>query len=296
LLRYTATPIQEIFNTDLERAGVRLFIKREDLNHPYVSGNKWWKLKYNLEQAKIENHQTILTFGGAYSNHIFATAAAAHELGFKSVGIIRGERHTPLNSTLTFAEEHAMLLHFVTREDYRKKNNDDFIKALHDRFGRFFLIPEGGTNSLAVQGCNEFGGTMLAYDFNHLVLPVGTGGTMAGIISSLPTNKNVIGISVLKGGEFLQWDVQTLLGASYPRAANWTINTNYHFGGYAKHTPELLSFIGDFKAKHRIPIEYIYTGKMFAAIFDLVKKGNFPRGDSILAIHTGGLQNNVMWW
>ena len=294
MLRYTATPIQEIFDTVLEKAGVRLLVKREDLNHPYVSGNKWWKLKYNLKHAKEENHQTILTFGGAYSNHIFATAAAADEVGFKSIGIIRGEKNAPLNSTLAFAEKHGMLLYFVPREDYRKKTDNGFIRALHDRFEDFFLIPEGGTNSLAVQGCNEFGASLINYDFHHVILPVGTGGTMAGLITSLPTDKNIVGISVLKGGEFLEMDIQALLGVKYLHTATWTINANYHFGGYAKHTPELLSFINTFKGKHSIPVEYVYTGKMFAAIFDLVRKGNFSRGDSILAIHTGGLQNNIM--
>ena len=294
MLRYTATPIQEIFDAVLEKAGVQLLVKREDLNHPYVSGNKWWKLKYNLKLAKEENHQTILTFGGAYSNHIFATAAAAHEVGFKSIGIIRGEKQVPLNSTLAFAKDHDMLLHFVPREDYRKKTDNDFVEALHDRLGNFFLIPEGGTNALAVQGCNEFGASLLNYDFHHLILPVGTGGTIAGIVSGLPAHKKIMGISVLKGGEFLEMDIQALLGVKYPHSAVWTINTNYHFGGYAKYTPELLSFINNFKAKHGIPIEYVYTGKMFAAIFDLVRKGSFSRGDSILAIHTGGLQNNIM--
>jgi len=278
----------------LEKAGVRLLVKREDLNHPYVSGNKWWKLKYNLKRAREENHETILTFGGPYSNHIFATAAAAREVGFKSIGIVRGEKHAPLNSTLAFAERHGMLLHFVPREDYRKKTDNDFIEALHHRFGHFFLIPEGGTNTLAVQGCNEFGTSLLNDDFHHVMLPVGTGGTMAGIIGGLPANKNIIGVSVLKGGEFLEMDVRTLLGATYRNTAMWTINANYHFGGYAKHTPELLSFIKAFNDKHGIPIEYVYTGKMFAAIFDLVRKGNFSRGDSILAIHTGGLQDTTM--
>lgn len=295
MLSYTPTPIQEIFDAALENAGVRLLVKREDLNHPYVSGNKWWKLKYNLQQAKMENRQTILTFGGAYSNHIVAVSAAAKELGFKSIGIIRGEKHTTLNATLAFAEKNNMLLHYVSRDDYRKKTSNKFLEDLHNRFGEFFLIPEGGTNALAVNGCHEFGNVLSEYDFQHLLLPVGTGGTMAGIVSGLPTNKNIIGISVLKGGAFLQAEVTNLMEkAHHSPVATWAINTGYHFGGYAKSTAQLLAFIVDFEKRHHIPVEHCYTGKMFAAIFDLVKRGNFSRGDSILAVHTGGLQGKLM--
>lgn len=295
MLRYTPTPIQEIFDTVLEKAGIQLLVKREDLNHRYVSGNKWWKLKYNLRHAKTESHQTILTFGGAYSNHIFATAAAANEIGLKSIGVIRGEKHSPLNSTLAFAEANNMLLHYISREDYRHKTDNEFVKSLRDLFGDFFLIPEGGTNSLALQGCNEFGDSLSNYNFQHLILPVGTGGTMAGIISGLTNDKNVIGISVLKGGEFLQTDITNFLrDNSQPQLAKWEVNTQYHFGGYAKSTPELLHFIDDFQTRQRFSIEHVYTGKMFAAIFDLVRKGIFSRGDSILAIHTGGLQGKIM--
>jgi len=293
LLNYTPTPIQEIFDEVLEKAGVRLRIKREDLNHPYVCGNKWWKLKYNLAEAE-RNKKTILTFGGAFSNHIFATAAAANELGFKSIGIIRGEKTLPLNPTLAFAERRGMELHYISREEYRKKDEAGFVQILQDRFGDFYRIPEGGTNQLAIKGCEEFAKMHLTADFDYLFLPVGTGGTVAGIITGLRNTKKIIGISVLKNGEFLKNEVGNLLkDYSGNEFQNWSINTDYHYGGYAKSPPELKTFIQNFEHKHSIPIEHVYSAKMFGGIFDLVKKGLFPKGISILAVHTGGLQGKL---
>ena len=156
MIKYDKTQIQELKSQIFEQSGVRLLIKREDQNHPFVSGNKWWKLKYNLEEAMKAGHTTLLTFGGAYSNHIYATAAAAHELGLKSIGIIRGEETLPLNPTLSFAKASGMQLHYVSREAYRNKTRISFIEQLHNQFGDFYLIPEGGTNELAVKGCTEF--------------------------------------------------------------------------------------------------------------------------------------------
>ena len=160
MLLYTSTPVVEIYSDLFRASGIRLLIKREDLNHSTVSGNKWWKLKYNLEEAKNKKAELILTFGGAFSNHIFATAAAAHELGFRSVGVIRGEQTMPLNKPLSFAKSQGMELLYVSRELYRKKQEPDFLLRLQERFGNFYLIPEGGTNDLAVRGCREFTPTL----------------------------------------------------------------------------------------------------------------------------------------
>lgn len=286
MLTYTQTLIQEIQHTTLKEANVRLLIKREDLNHPFVTGNKWWKLKYNLEEAERLPQKTILTFGGAFSNHIYSTAAAAHELNMKSIGIIRGEETLPLNPTLAFASKMNMKLHYMDRETYRTKDNVEFIDHLRNTFGDFYMIPEGGTNQLAVKGIDEFS-KQLDFDFDYLCCPVGTGGTLAGLISGLDTQKQIIGFSSLKGGDFLKQEVEQYVGTG---KSNWRIETSYHFGGYGKQTRSLFNFIRSFETQHRIPFEQVYTGKMMFGIFDLIQKNYFKPGSLILAIHTGGLQ------
>jgi 1-aminocyclopropane-1-carboxylate deaminase len=288
LRTYTPTPVQEIHDPLFEKAGVRVLVKREDLNHPYVSGNKWWKLKYNLEEAIKSNHQTLLTFGGAYSNHIYATAAAAHELGLKSIGIIRGEETLPLNETLAFAKSKGMQLHYVSRENYRRKTESEFITHLKNQFGDFYLIPEGGTNTLAVKGVSEFAQT-LGNDFDYLCCAVGTGGTLAGLINGLAGEKKIIGFPVLKGGEFLKEEIENLLLTKY---TNWKLITDYHFGGYAKTSPELTRFINFFNTNTNILIESVYTGKVFAGVYDLIRKNYFEERSTILVLHTGGIRNS----
>jgi 1-aminocyclopropane-1-carboxylate deaminase len=290
MLHYTPTPVQEIHDPILDKAGVRLLIKREDLNHRFVSGNKWWKLKYNLEEAKCQNKKTLLTFGGAYSNHIFATVAAAKESGFESIGIIRGEETLPLNNTLSFAVGKGMQLHYVTREQYRKKTETEFIDKLHDQFGDFYLIPEGGTNALAITGCEEFART-LGNDFDYLCCSVGTGGTVAGLINGLPKTKTILGFSSLKGGQFLTEGVSQWLHQS---SSNWSIISEYHFGGYGKITAELTSLQQMFKVDHQILFDLIYGSKMMYGILSLASKGFFNSGSTILVIHTGGLQGKAL--
>jgi 1-aminocyclopropane-1-carboxylate deaminase len=282
------TPEEEIRTTLLHGAQVRLFIKREDVNHPRISGNKWWKLKYNLKEAARLKKDTILTFGGAYSNHIYATAAAAHEVGLESIGIIRGDELLPLNETLQFAKSCGMKLRYISREMYRDKYAADFIRTLRDEFGDFYLLPEGGSNELAVQGVAEFTETFKT-PYDYLCCSVGTGGTMAGLIRGLSGTGKIIGFSALKGSKYLYDEVRKL----EPRYTNWEINGEYHYGGYAKVTPELLHFVKEFERLHGIPLDHIYTGKMMAGIFDLVSKNAFPAGTSILAIHTGGLRNHL---
>lgn len=292
VLRYSQTPVQEINHPVCDKAGVRLLIKREDLNHPFVSGNKWWKLKYNLTEAIKGGCETVLTFGGAYSNHIFACAAAAEECGLKSIGIIRGERVEPLNSTLSFAQEHGTHLHFVTRELYRKKTDEDFLKSLQEKHGDFFLIPEGGTNLHAVKGCEEFAIRELSkIAFDVLMLPVGTGGTMAGIIAGLQDANEVLGVSVLKNGEFLRDDIYQLLKKySSITYGNWSVLTSYDHGGYAKVTQELLDLVNAMKIQHNLPLDTVYTGKLMSAVLKEAERGRFSRGTTVLALHTGGLQ------
>lgn len=289
MLTYTPTPVQEIHDPVFDQAGVRVLIKREELNHPFVSGNKWWKLKYNLEEAKRQNKKTLLTFGGAYSNHIYATAAAAYELGFESIGIIRGEETLPLNHTLNFAKQNGMTLRYVSREQYRKKTEVEFIDQLHQHLSDFYLIPEGGTNALAVKGVTEFAQT-LDNDFDYLCCAVGTGGTLAGLANGFPGTQTVIGFSSLKGGDFLEEEVSRWL---LPSQTNWHIVTDYHFGGYGKTTNALRIFIIEFYQKFNILLDDVYTSKMVYGVFDLIQKGFFARGQTILLLHTGGLQGNT---
>ena len=263
-----------------------LTIKREDRLHPDISGNKYRKLKYNLARAKQLGLKTLLTFGGAYSNHIAAVAAAGKEFNFSTVGIIRGDElrnKIDTNPTMLFAEQCGMQFHFVTREDYRNKTESSFINNLKNIFGDFYLIPEGGTNELAIKGCEEIL-TNEDTDFNFICSAVGTGGTLAGLVKSSKPHQTVLGFSSLKG------TFQSLEIEKYTSKKNFKIIDDYCFGGYAKIDEQLIRFINDFKEKTTIPLDPIYTGKMLFGIFDLIKKGKLKQNSRILAIHTGGLQ------
>ena len=271
---------------NLENTNISLYIKREDLLHPHISGNKFRKLKYNLEQAKSENKETLLTFGGAFSNHILAVAAAGKEQGFKTIGIIRGEelKATILeNPTLKKAQDFGMVFEFVDREIYREKKSPKFIRLLAEKFGDFYLIPEGGTNDLAVKGCEEIL-TVTDEKFDYICCAVGTGGTLSGLINCSKDGQQVLGFPVLKG-DFLREDICKFVSGS-----NWDLITEYHFGGYAKVSEELILFINEFYQKYKIPLDPIYTGKMMFGVMDLINKNYFPENSKILVIHTGGIQ------
>lgn len=283
------TPLQKIDNQLTKMKQVQLLIKREDLNHPTIQGNKFRKLKYNLAKAKTEKHEKILTFGGAFSNHIYAVAAAGKAFDFQTIGVIRGERITPLNPTLQFAEANGMYLHFVSRSAYRNKYDSDFMQDLNAKFGDFFLVPEGGSNELAVKGCAEIV-EEIDLDYDYICSAVGTGGTLAGLIVGANNRGKVLGFPALKGGDFLQKDITKLLGERAENYQNWELITDYHFGGYAKFKPELIDFINNFRRQFDIPLEPIYTSKMLFGIFDLIDKDYFKKGSTIVAVHTGGLQ------
>lgn len=290
LLPYQSTPLVDISDHPaLRTAGVRVLVKREDANHPLVSGNKWWKLKYNLQKAIEQGYSTLLTFGGAYSNHLFATAAATAAIGLKAIGIVRGEETLPLNPTLDFAKKQGMQLAYVSRSEYREKDDPVFLQKLHERFGDFYAIPEGGTNEYAVKGCEELGRLLDSISADTICLPVGTGGTMAGLIRGV-TGKRIIGFPVLKDAEFLKPEIEELIGSE--TAVHWEILTEYSYGGYAKRHPVVSAFIDEFFRDTGIPLDFVYTGKMMCAVFDLVSKRYFKRGETILALHTGGLQGH----
>ena len=276
---------KEISFPVLKEKEVRLFIKRIDKIHPFVSGNKWFKLKYNLLEAQKQGLNTLLTFGGAYSNHIAATAFAAQEKGLKSIGIIRGEQHLPLNPTLCFAIESGMKLHYVSRSYYREKTIPDFLEKLKVQFGDFYLIPEGGTNELAIQGAAEILDSNDTQDY--ICCAVGTGGTITGIIDASNDKQTVIGFPAIKGFEQLEKDIDNRTNAT-----NYKFINDYVGNGYAKINKDLVNFINEFNTTHNVPLDAIYNGKMMLGILDLVAKDYFPKGSSILAIHSGGLQGN----
>ena len=273
---------------------VELWIKREDQIHPEVSGNKFRKLKYNLLEAKQKGDQKLLTFGGAYSNHILATAVAGALNGFETVGVIRGEelgkdvqKTLDQNETLRRASQHGMKFAFMSREAYREKMSETSIRGLKSQFGDFYLIPEGGTNTLAVKGCEEIL-TNQDSQFDYICSCVGTGGTIAGLINSSEHHQNVIGFPALKG-DFLKNEIRAMVGDR----GNWKLTLDYHFGGYSKYSNELIEFINQFQRETSIPLDPIYTGKMLFGILDMIKKNQFEEGSKILAIHTGGLQGII---
>lgn len=277
------------------RNGREFTMLRLDEVHPFAGGNKLFKLKYNLEAARSAGHDTLLTFGGAFSNHIAATAAAAKETGFKSIGIIRGEASALQNSTLQFAAAQGMQFHFLDRGTYRLKDTPVVIAELHNLFGRFYLVPEGGANTAGARGCAEIP-ALSGTDFTHIALACGTGTTLAGIASAVQPGVQVIGFPVLKNGQFLEAAIEThlrALNADAEPVPNWSLQCDYHFGGYAKVPESLRTFKTAFETETGIPLDYVYTAKMVYGVCDLGVRGYFPADARVLLIHTGGLQGNA---
>jgi 1-aminocyclopropane-1-carboxylate deaminase len=277
------SPVHQINDKLFDDQGLTLFIKRDDLIHPIISGNKWRKLKYILKKAQAQNKTHLVTFGGAYSNHLLATAAAGAKFGFKTTGIVRGEQVE--NDTLFLCRLHGMNLIFVDRDSYRDKPAL-FKKHFGDDVGAFF-IDEGGASTEGAKGCSELVAE-LNEQYDHIFCACGTGTTAAGIINglnehNLPAQFNAI--PVLKGGDFIKEEIDRLLINS----STYQLHTDYHFGGYGKTTPELITFIKGFIASTGILIEPIYTGKMLYAVYDLAAKQYFKPGSRILAIHSGGI-------
>jgi 1-aminocyclopropane-1-carboxylate deaminase len=265
---------------------VTVHIKRDDLIHPIVSGNKFRKLKYNLLEAKEQKKNSLLTFGGAFSNHIAAVAYAGQENGLKTIGIIRGdelEHKESLNSTLLFAQSCGMQLEFISREDYKRKNEESFLSKLKNKFGNFYLVPEGGTNELAIKGCEEIL-TEQDASYDYICCAIGTGGTISGLINSAKPNQKVLGFPALKG-DFIKDEIRIFV-----QNENWELITDYHFGGYGKVNEDLIAFINQFYITTQIPLDPIYTGKMVYGVLDLIANNYFPSHSKILLIHTGGLQ------
>ena len=275
--------IRQIENIKLT---AQLSLKPEFRIHPTVSGNKYRKLKYNIQAVLDGNFQGILTFGGAFSNHIAATAAVGQDLNIPTVGIIRGEelaRGVDSNPTLLYAKACGMHLEFISRAAYRQKTEDSFLHSLQKKYPKFYIIPEGGTNALAIDGCREIL-TETDHEFDVICCAVGTGGTISGLINSSLPHQKIIGFPALKGA-FLREDI-----CKFAQQSNWELCHEYHFGGYAKVNLELIQFINKFKQEFELPLDPIYTGKMMFGIFDLIQNRFFSKSEKILAIHTGGLQ------
>jgi 1-aminocyclopropane-1-carboxylate deaminase len=280
----TPSPLEQLDDDRLTRRGVRVLLKRDDLIHPDFPGNKWRKLAPNLAAARAQGHTTLLTFGGAFSNHLRAVAAAGYHFGFQTVGIVRGEEHLPLNEVLAAASDFGMRLTYLDRTVYRGKTSADVLDRFRSEFGNCYVLPEGGSNALAVRGCAGIPHE-ITEPFDVISCAVGTGGTLAGISGGLSDGQRALGFAVLKGGGFLNDDVAILQRAAFGAArSNWSIETSFHFGGYAKRTPALNVFMADFEQRHGVRLNWVYEAKMLLGLFSLVEIGRFPANATIVAV------------
>ena len=292
--------LQELDEPIAAAQGVRLLLWRDDLAHPDLPGNKARKLKFNLLRAREQGHHTLLTFGGAYSNHIAVVATAGRLFGFKTIGLIRGDAPaagTPLNPTLAQAAADGMALHYLDRSSYRRRNEAEFVAEQLARFGPAYVLPEGGTNTLALPGCAELVAEIRqAVDFDALAVAVGTGGTLAGLLTGLAGQQQAVGVAALKNGSFLRAEIDALTQQAVGQAyANYTLQNDYHFGGYAKYSADLMGFITRFRQQHGVLLDPIYTGKLLFGVLDLIGQGTFAPGSTVVAIHTGGQQAWAGW-
>lgn len=306
LSRAEKVPLQRLSWGLAKQKGVDVFVRRDDLIDAHLSGNKFYKLYYNLRAAKLAGHTQLLSFGGAYSNHIYALAAAAKDAGFASVGVIRGERPRYLSPTLKDAEAWGMKLHFVSRTDYRSANSSVFLEELKDIYGDFFHIPEGGANVYGIQGTKVLGESIcrqIGSDYTSVCLAAGTANTIAGVAAGLQMSKQsdsgselVLGFSVLKepkssgfkslGAQVLEYQREINLTTN-----NWRLISGYHGGGYGKKlTTEMYHFMMDFERETQLQLDPVYTLKLCWGVAQLLKNDYWPRGSRLILIHTGGLQ------
>ena len=284
-------PLQLIEDPLLQQHQISLAVLRLDQLWPALSGNKYFKLKHNLRRASVEGATAMLSFGGAFSNHIHALAMAGQHYGMPTIGVIRGEASQALNPTLRDAKAAGMQLHFVSRQDYRRRYEPAYWQQLRQRFGNIYIVPEGGNNRLGAEGCREIVDYLPAADRYDLVaVPCGTGNTLAGLAAALPASKQVLGVAVLKGAAYLERDIAAMLAAMGAGSrANWRLELDCHGGGYAKLTPALAAFVDWFSSAH-VPIEPVYSGKLLHALWQMIAAGQFAPGTRIVAIHTGGMQ------
>ena len=270
---------------------VDVSIVRLDKIHPVVSGNKLFKLHYFIEECLQTTHKTIATFGGAYSNHLIATAYSCQLMGLKSIGIVRGEKPPTLSHTLEQCIAYGMKLTFISREDYTQKDNINFINSLVNEPNGFTVIPEGGFHPLGAKGASLIMQS-INKDATHICSATGTATTIAGLILSAATHQQIIGINILKGVSDTDERISLLTGNKTDLKRLMMLN-DYHFGGYAKQSPELIAFMNELYQQYQLPTDFVYTAKMLFAVFDSIAKGVFPKGSKISCLHTGGLQGNL---
>ena len=286
--RFEKSILTRIEHPSIVNQRVELFLKRDDLLHPIISGNKWRKLKYNLDRALTMETDTLVSMGGAYSNHLHALAYTGKALGLRTIGIIRGEQTEILNPTLIDMKNWGMTLRFVTRDDYRKFRSNILPEDFPGLESNVYWLPEGGANALALKGVGEIIAEIDTH-YEYLCVACGTGATLAGLINQIPEKISVLGFPAIKNSEYLKTEIESWLTCDNK---NWQLINNYHFGGFAKVKPDLMLFIRDFQQQTGIKLEPIYTGKILFGIFDLIGKGFFKPGSRIIALHTGGLQGN----
>lgn len=284
------TPTQPLEDPWLAERGVVCLVKRDDLMHPLISGNKWRKLKYLIGSIADGGSSTVLSFGGAYSNHLLALAEVAFLAGFESIGVVRGERTLPLNPVLAYCESRGMRLYYVDRGTYRRKHEPAFLRQLQETFGDFALIPVGGASPSALKGVAEMVAE-ISEPFSMITTAVGTGTTLAGLIASVQSHQACLGVACLKGASFLRNDVASLLAKSgIGDMDNWEMDLDHHFGGFAKSTPALNKFVSEFTNRTGVPIEPVYSGKMVSAVYDRIEDGRISAGQRVVLLHTGGLE------
>ena len=300
LLNHPPSTVQELHSPLLVEKGIRLLVKRDDLlalsETGGFCGNKWRKMQYNLIEAQAQGKKRLLTFGGAFSNHIAAVAEAGQFFGFETIGVIRGEEPATPSHTLQLAASRGMQLHYTSRSDFRRNNDPEWIASLLEKYGDCYVLPEGGTNRFALDGCRSLVEEIQEQCTEALPryygVACGTGGTLAGIVAALNGGAKAIGFSALKGGFMRDAVAQLLLEYGAGACNQWEIQDKYHFGGYAKTTPGLFPFVDAFYNEYGIPLDRVYTAKLFFGLFDLIEKGYFESGSVVMAIHTGGLQGS----
>jgi 1-aminocyclopropane-1-carboxylate deaminase len=286
----TKAVVQPISNDMLHRKNVAIDVLRLDLIHPVISGNKWFKLKYHIQEALQQNKKGILTFGGAWSNHLVATALACAQANLGSIGIIRGERPALLSATLQEVQDYAMQLQFISRDQYA--NEAAIIPVLQEKYPDYYIVPQGGQSHLGVLGATEIGGLAQMESYSHICCATGTGTMLAGLVHAALPHQQVIGICSLKIPDDENNSLNSFVKPYASDPEQYKIFYDFHFGGYARKTDELIRFMNSIYQQHELPTDFVYTGKLFFGVMQLVQTNYFQPGSRLLLVHSGGLQGN----
>jgi 1-aminocyclopropane-1-carboxylate deaminase len=282
--------VQPLASDLLLEKNVTMEVLRLDRIHPVISGNKWFKLRYQIQEALQQQKKGILTFGGAWSNHLVATALACQQAGLASIGIIRGEQPAELSATLQEVQEYSMQLQFIARSVY--SDEAAIIPALQEKYPDYYIVPQGGQSHLGVLGAAEIVQLTQIKSYSHVSCATGTGTMLAGLVHAALPHQQVIGICSLKMPATANNSLNTFVKPYAANGKHYTIFYDYHFGGYARKTSELISFMNTIYQKHDLPTDFVYTGKLLFGLMQLVQTNYFQPGSRILVIHSGGLQGN----